>query len=90
MIAALCVWAVDMSVSTVSTQPSIYSIYSIYTWGCTVHTLGGLTAAVDTPQLASDADTQMSSLFMGEEDLSDFVFFIALEIFEYIFSHQEA
>ena len=81
MIAALCVWAVDMSVST---QPSIY------TWGCTVHTLGGLTAAVDTPQLASDADTQMSSLFMGEEDLSDFVFFIALEIFEYIFSHQEA
>ena len=47
-----------------------------------MHTLGGLTAAVDTPQLASDADTQMSSLFMGEEDLSDFVFFIALEIFE--------
>ena len=47
VIAALCVWAVDMSVSTVSTQPSIYSIY---TWGCTVHTLGGLTAAVDTPQ----------------------------------------
>ena len=79
MIAALCVWAVDMSVSTVSTQPSIYSIY---TWGCTVHTLGGLTAAVDTPQLASDADAQMSSLFMGEADLVDFVFFIALEMFE--------
>ena len=77
VIAALCVWAVDMSVSTVSTQPSIYSIYT-----CTVHTLGGLTAAVDTPQLASDADAQMSSLFMGEEDLVDFVFFIALEIFE--------
>ena len=79
MIAALCVWAVDMSVST---QPSIYSIYSIYTWGCTVHTLGGLTAAVDTPQLASDADTQKSSLFMREEDLADFVFFIAFEILE--------
>ena len=47
-----------------------------------MHTLGGLTAAVDTPQLASDADTQMSSLFMGEEDLVDFVFFIASEIFE--------
>ena len=60
---------------------SIYSIYSIYTWGCTVHTLGGLTAAVDTPQLASDADTQMSSLSMAK-DLVDFVFFIALEIFE--------
>ena len=71
-----------MSVSTVSTQPSIYSIYIIYTWGCTVHTLGSLTAAVDTPQLASDADTEMSSLFMGKEELADFVFFIALEIFE--------
>ena len=42
-----------------------------------MHTLGGLTAAVDTPQLASDADTQKSSLFMREEDLADFVFFIA-------------